>query len=110
MKILDVRRLARGAISAQPGRPAMATAYDGVDARVVVFRIEPGEQVHPHTSTSSVVLSVVEGRGVVAGADGERPVAAGDVIVYEPNEEHAMRAEDERMVMHAVITPRPGAR
>jgi quercetin dioxygenase-like cupin family protein len=57
-----------------------------------------------------VVLSVVSGRGVVSGADREQPVEEGDVVTYEPNELHGMRAIDTNLVLLATITPRPGER
>jgi len=37
-------------------------------------------------------------------------VAAGDVVTYDPNEIHGMRAADEELVLLATITPRPGSR
>ena len=42
--------------------------------------------------------------------DGEPvPVQVGDVVVYAPRELHGMRALDERFVVMATITPRPGS-
>ncbi len=109
MKSYEPRRLAADAVGAKPERPATAVVHDGPDARLVVFRIEPGQSVAPHTSTSTVVLSVVAGNGVVSGASGERAVQPGDVIVYEPNELHGMRALVEQFVVLATIAPRPGS-
>lgn len=98
------------AVSAQPSRPATALLHDVADARVVVFRIEPGQEVAPHTSTSTVLLSVISGRGTVSGASGESAVSAGDLVAYEVGELHGMRAGDEQLVLVAIITPRPGTR
>ena len=44
MKVLDVRALAAEAVS-HAGRPATALIHDCADARVVVFRIDPGQEV-----------------------------------------------------------------
>lgn len=107
MKSYDARALAAGAPS-NGNRPGTALAYDAPDARVVVFRIDPGQAVSPHTSPSTVILSIAAGRGTVSGAEGERPVCAGDVIAYEPNEPHGMRADGEQLVVLAVIAPGPG--
>lgn len=101
---------AREAISAQASRPATALLHDVADARVVVFRIEPGQEVAPHTSTSTVLLSIVAGRGTVSGASGESAVSAGDLVAYDLGELHGMRAGDEQLVIVAIITPRPGTR
>lgn len=109
MKIHDPRATAAGA-PGRPGRPATAIVHDSPDARFVVFRLAPGEEVPPHTSTSSVSLLVLEGSGLFSGPDGERPVSEGALATYEPNELHGMRATDEPLVVLANITPRPGVR
>ena len=110
MKVVSALTSAREAVSAQPSRPATAMLFDAPDARVVVFRIEPGQEVAPHTSTSTVLLSVVAGSGTVSGASGESPVAAGDLVSYDTGELHGMKAATEQLVIAAIITPRPGAR
>jgi quercetin dioxygenase-like cupin family protein len=97
-------------VSAQPNRPATALLHDVPDARVVVFRIEAGQAVAPHTSTSTVLLAIVEGSGTVSGASGESTVRAGDLVTYEVGELHGMKAGSEQLVLVAIITPRPGAR
>ncbi len=110
MKVLSALTAARDAVSAQPSRPATALLYDAPDARVVVFRIEPGQEVAPHTSTSTVLLSIVTGTGTVSGASGESPVVPGDLVSYDMGELHGMRAGDDTLVIVATIAPRPGAR
>lgn len=109
MKTPDVRQVAADAVSAKQDRPATAIVHDGADARLVVFRIEPGQSVAPHTSASTVVLSIVAGSGMVSGAADERQVRAGDLVIYEPNEVHGMRALEQQFVVLATIAPRPGA-
>jgi quercetin dioxygenase-like cupin family protein len=110
MNVLNLSALAATAVAARPNRPATAVIHDSADARVVVFRIEPGQEVAVHTSASTVLLNIVAGTGAVSGADGERVVHAGDLVSYEPHEPHGMRAVDERLVVVAVIAPRPSAR
>jgi len=75
-----------------------------------VFRLEPGQVVPPHQSASSVMLTVLEGEGWLSGANSERMCGAGDVVCYEPNELHGMRAGDRALHLLASITPRPGER
>ena len=108
MNIYEPAVLAARAVSANPTRPATAIVHDAPGTRVVVFRIEPGQQVAPHTSRSTVTLSIVAGSGVVSGSDGERTVHEGDLVAYEPNELHGMRAVDTPLVVVAIIAPRPG--
>jgi quercetin dioxygenase-like cupin family protein len=115
MKALDrPRDAARNAVAANPARPATAVLHDADDVRLVVFRLAPGQSVPPHRSVSTVLLTVVEGAGVISGEDGGTPVdrrcATGDVVAFEPNELHGMRAEGESMMLLATITPRPGSR
>ena len=109
MIALDPRAAAHAAHAA-PGRPATAVLHDAPDARLVVFRLAPGQAVPPHRSASTVTLAVLEGAGVLSGGDGERACATGDVVVYAPDETHGMRATDRELLLLATITPRPGER
>ena len=64
----------------------------------------------PHRNGSTVILTVLDGRGIVSGEQEQRQVRAGEVIAYEPNELHGMSAVDAEFVLLATITPRPGTR
>ena len=110
MKTVDLRRAAADAVAANPTRPATAVVHDSPDARLIVFRIAPGQAVPPHSNASTVTLTVVSGRGFARGGDDECALAAGQTVVFEPNELHGMRAESEELVLLATITPRPGSR
>lgn len=110
MIALDPLAAARGAVSANPSRPATAVLLDAPDLRLVVFRIAPGQEVAPHRSPSTVTLTVLQGTGIVSGADTLRTCAPGDVVAYDPEELHGMRATDGEFLLLAAITPRPGAR
>jgi quercetin dioxygenase-like cupin family protein len=118
MKPLDPLAAARDAVAAHPDRPATAIIHDAPDARLVVFRLAPGQAVPPHRSASTVLLTVLEGSGVLSGegareggrSPSERVCAAGDTIAYEPNELHGMRADGGELLLLATITPRPGGR
>lgn len=110
MKVLDAMALATRAVSANASRPATAVIHDSPDARVVVFRIEPGQSVPLHTSPSTVLLSVLSGHGIVSSATDEHDVKAGDLIAYDPRAPHGMRATDSQLVLMAIIAPRPGDR
>lgn len=108
MKAYDLAAIAAAAVSAGHDRPAVAMVHDHGDARLVLFRIAPGQQVASHTSGSSVFLSIVSGSGVVSGGEGEREVKAGDVLAIAPREPHGMRAAGGELVIAALIAPRPG--
>ncbi len=114
MKPLNVLHAARGAVAADANRPATALVLDSPDARLVVFRLAAGQEVPPHRSSSTVLLSVLSGSGTLSGESAEgpvdRPCTQGDVVAYEPNELHGMRATDGELLLLATITPRPGQR
>jgi quercetin dioxygenase-like cupin family protein len=110
MNVISAPALAAGAVANHPARPATALAHDCADARVVLFRIEPGQVVAKHTSPSTVVLMIVSGSGIVSGAAGDRAVRAGDIAAYDRDEPHGMRATDEQFIVAAVIAPRPAAK
>jgi len=107
VKVYDATAIAATATSANAARPATALVHDSPDARVVLFRLEPGQEVAVHTSASTVLLTIISGSGTVTGAEGERAVKSGDIVAYEAQEPHGMRAGAERLVIAAVIAPRP---
>jgi quercetin dioxygenase-like cupin family protein len=104
----DLPAIAAAAGAARHDRPAVAVVHDHADARWVVFRLSPGQQVASHTSSSSVFMTVVSGRGFVSGGEGERGVNAGDALAIAPGEPHGIRADTEELVVAALIVPRPG--
>ena len=114
MNALQAIAAAKAAVAGNPERPATAVLHDSPDARLVVFRIEPGQAVAPHRSTSTVTLHVLQGSGELSGEQDAgaqiRHVTAGDIVLYAPNELHGMRARDEELLLLAAITPRPGSR
>jgi quercetin dioxygenase-like cupin family protein len=110
MKTFDARRAAVDARVSNSTRPATAIVYDTPDARLVVFRIAPGQTVSSHRNGSTVILTVLSGHGIVSGGDSRRVVSVGEVVAYEPNELHGMSAIDAEFVLLATITPRPSAR
>lgn len=114
MNALHAIAAAKSAVAGNPERPATAILHDSPDLRLVVFRLEAGQAVAPHRSTSTVTLQVLQGSGAFSGEQdtGAQPrhVAAGDIVLYAPNELHGMRAPDEELLLLATITPRPGSR
>lgn len=110
MKTVDARKAAAEAVAANASRPATAVLHDSPDARLVVFRLGAGQAVPPHRSVSTVMLTVLSGRGFISGGDDERAATSGETAIFDPNELHGMRATDEEFVLLATITPRPGTR
>lgn len=90
-------------------RHATQLLHDEPNARVVSFHLAPGQAVAPHTSTSTVVVQVLEGRGLFRGVESEAELGPGETAVYSPGELHSMRpVGDGSLRFLAIITPRPG--
>jgi quercetin dioxygenase-like cupin family protein len=76
----------------QVGSPFLSdgveSTFDGnsVTAAAVTFR--PGAHTKFHAHTGVQILYVTEGAGIVATRNEEREVSAGDLVVFEPDEEH----------------------
>lgn len=80
--------------------------HDSDPARYVLFCLEPGQTIESHTSSSTVTIIVLDGKGKWLGSR-ETDFKKGDVCFYEPEEPHGFRAQ-ERTVLLAVIAPAPG--
>lgn len=89
-------------------RPSTQLLHDTEDLRVIAFALEPGQEVKPHRSTSTVLLQVIEGEGEFSGANGMMRVSAGDAVAYDRGELHGIRANAGRLRFLAIVTPRPG--
>lgn len=103
MKIIDMSAAAAAAESSGPTRPATAILHDAPAVRLVVFRIEPGQQVAPHTNPGTVLLTVLSGRGTISGDGETHEVGEGSLVAYSPGELHAMRAGPEPFCLLATI-------
>ena len=89
-------------------RPATALIHDSADARVVLFRIEPGQQVPVHTSASTVLLRDRVGQWERSRAPKvNESVRAGDIVAYDAREPTVCGRTHEQLVIAAVIAPRP---
>lgn len=101
---IDPRAAARFA----PDRPLPQLVANTAGMRAVVFGLEPGQAIPPHTSTSTVLMQAVEGRGRFRVGDEERAVRPGDVAICPPRVPHALAADsDSRLIVLAIIAPRP---
>jgi len=103
MKVLDLKRLATDAVSANPARPGTAALHDTPAVRLVVFRIEPGQEVAMHTNPGTVLLTVISGHGTIFGGDESCEVEPGCMVAYAPSEPHGMRAAGEQFCVQATI-------
>lgn len=87
-------------------RPVSKLLYDSDAMRVVVFGLQAGQEMPPHTAPSRVVLHIAQGKGVFITGRGEEPAHAGAFVITEPGEPHGLKVS-EKTVLLAVIAPRP---
>lgn len=110
MTHIDARRAAREAVAASSARPATSILHDEPGIRLVVFRLAPGQRVPPHRNAGRVQLTVLAGTGVLTGERDGAPVhvscRTGDIVLYAPNEMHAMRADTDELLLLATIISR----
>lgn len=76
---------------------------DGVVINSVMFT--PGARTHWHRHERGQVLHVTSGEGRVVTRDGEATaIRAGDVVFFEPGEEHWHGATSESYLVHIAIS------
>jgi quercetin dioxygenase-like cupin family protein len=73
--------------------------------RALRFTLKPGQQVVEHNAPESPVYVVVlKGHGLFAGGDGqEQQFGPNALLIFDPGEEHAIRALDEELVFLAIL-------
>ena len=77
------------------------------DMRVILFSLQPGQELAPQTSSSSVCLQVVRGNGELLVGQEWAATANGMIRFYPPGEAYGIRAKDEPLSVLATLAPRP---
>ena len=79
------------------------------NGRAILFTLQPEQTIRAHNVPSSPFYVVVlAGRGVFTGGDGfEREVGANTLFVFEPGEQHTVRAL-ENLVFIGFLHGAPG--
>ncbi len=80
------------------------------DGRVLRFTLEPGQSIREHQVPSSPFFVVIlEGHGAFSGKEGaEQEFGPDTLLVFNPGEEHTVRAID-RLVFVGFLHGAPGA-
>lgn len=80
------------------------------NGRAILFTLKAGQTIHEHNAPSSPFYVVVlSGKGVFTGGDGrEETVGANTLLVFDPAEQHVVRALDE-LVFVGFLHGAPGA-
>jgi quercetin dioxygenase-like cupin family protein len=76
----------------QVGSPLLSdgveSAFDGVTVRSAEVTFRPGERTKFHAHAGVQILYITGGIGIVGNREEEREVSEGDLVVFEPGEEH----------------------
>ncbi|AAC07054.1 cupin domain-containing protein [Aquifex aeolicus] len=87
-------------------KPVSELVYEDENAKVIRFYLKKGQEIKPHTSPSSVYITVLKGKVTFTAGEEKIKGEQGSTIYYEPNELHGFVAEEDS-VLEAVITPKP---
>jgi quercetin dioxygenase-like cupin family protein len=74
--------------------PLTSSMREGAPFQAAIFRLAPGGRMARHPAAVPQLLAVLEGSGVVSGADGvEEPIHAGEAVVWAAGEQHETRSD-----------------
>lgn len=79
--------------------PNAEPLYVDRNGRAILFTLKPGQCIKGHEVPFSPFYAVIlRGHGLFAGGDGqERRMGPDDLLIFDPAEEHQVRAEDEEL-------------
>ena len=77
------------------------------EARAVLIRLDPGQELGDHEVKEAAFIVVVDGEVRVDAADGSLAARAGTVVRFEPQERHAV-ATDLGARLLLLLAPWPG--
>jgi quercetin dioxygenase-like cupin family protein len=80
------------------------------NSRAILFTLLPDQTIRAHNVPSSPFFVIVlQGQGIFTGGDGiERVVGSNSLLVFEPGEQHSVRAL-ENLVFVGFLNGAPGA-
>ncbi len=77
--------------------PHAEVVHSDLQGRAIRFMLRPGQSIREHNAPSSPFFVVVlKGKGAFAGGDGvEQTCGPNTLLVFDPGENHTIRALDE---------------
>jgi quercetin dioxygenase-like cupin family protein len=84
--------------------------YADKNGRAILFTLKPGQSIREHNAPSSpFYLVILSGQGVFSGGDNlEQTFGPNTLLVFDPGEDHFVRALDE-LVFVGFLHGAPGA-
>jgi quercetin dioxygenase-like cupin family protein len=84
------------------------------NGRAILFTLKPEQSIREHNApTSPFYVVILSGQGKFAGGDGvEQTVGPNTLLIFDPAEQHVVRALDEDLVFVGFLhgAPRYGAK
>lgn len=92
-----------------PNSPYAEPLFISDEARILRFTLRPGQIVQEHNAPHSpVFVTVLQGRGLFAGADGvERPFGPNSLVIFDAGESHSIQALNEPLVVLVFLCETP---
>ena len=94
-------------IDAPDGTRDPVVLHSDDEARAVLIRINPGQELGDHQVKERAWISVVEGSVRVDAAGKSVDASEGTLVTFEPNERHAVRSENGARIL-LMLAPWPG--
>ena len=96
------------AIEAPAGTSDPVVLHTSDEARAVLIRLAPGQELGEHEVKERAWISVVEGTVRVEAGDEAFDAPAGTLVTFAPGERHAVRSNGEARIL-MLLAPWPGA-
>jgi quercetin dioxygenase-like cupin family protein len=94
-------------ISTPDGSRSPVVLRSADEARAVLIRLDPGQELGDHQVKEHAWIVVVEGRAEFEADDATVDAAAGTLLHFEPDERHAVRAPGGARLL-LLLAPWPG--
>ncbi len=94
-----------------PEHPAREVVFNDDNVRVMRFYLKAGQEIKPHRSPSTVVITVLKGKlsFYIGSESREETLGEGGTVFYDPNEDHGFKALEDS-IAQAVVAPNPTRR
>lgn len=81
------------------------------NGRAILFALKADQVIREHNAPSSPFFAVIlQGNGFFSGGDGqEQSFGPGTLLIFDPGEQHSVRAQDEDLVFLGFLNGAPGA-
>lgn len=94
------------------GTPYAEPLFVSDEARILRFTLRPGQIVQDHNAPHSpVFVTVLQGQGLFAGADGVgQPFGPNSLLIFDAGENHSIQALNEDLIFMVFLRGAPDAK